>query len=74
MEGESKALLAEARHLLGVAENEGPLGDDYMLTVFAVDGIGDHDLEVSCELTVEPVYQNGIDRGPLKDRKRLAMC
>jgi hypothetical protein len=73
VEGESNALLAEARHLLCVPEDEGSFGDEHMLTVLAVDGIGDHHLEAPGKLSIQAVHQNGVDGRTLEDRERLAV-
>src|SRR5258708_26095705 len=74
VKGDGEALLAEAGNLLHLAEDESAFGDQQVLPVLTVDGVGDHYLQRPGELTIKTVDQYRVDSRALKDDIGLAVC
>jgi hypothetical protein len=59
--------------LLRLTQDKCAFGNQYMLTILAIDRIRHHHLDWTGKLTIETVHKSRIDGRSLKEHKWLAM-
>ncbi len=66
METDGQPPLAETRDLLDIAQQKSASGNQHMLSVLAIHGVGDHDFHRPGEIADQPVEQRGIENRAFK--------